>query len=294
MNKKSILIFSKTLLVLFTVVMPAFISCAGDGGKDFKKLPSGLQYKIVIDKKQPKGKIGDMIKLNLTYSTAKDSVIFSSYQAGGQPVEFPIGNPQFKGDAMEGFTLLGSGDSAIFLMSADSVYKGQPMPHFAKPGDFIKLSVNVVSVMSKEDFEKAQKEEEMKQNETDAKIIEDYLKKNNLKAEKTASGLYYIVEKQGDGPKAEAGKKVKVNYTGKLLDGKIFDSSLNPGREPFEFDLGTGQVIRGWDEGIALFNVGGKGTLFIPSAMGYGSRGAGANIPPNSVLIFDIEVLGVQ
>jgi len=293
MNNKSIFMLSKMLLLSLAVIVPAFTSCAGDG-KDFKKLPSGLQYKIVVDKKQTKGKVGDIIKLNLTYSTAKDSVIFSSYQAGGQPVEFPIGLPQFKGDAMEGFTLLGSGDSAIFLMSVDSVYKNQPMPNFCKSGEFIKLAVNVVSVLPKEEYEKQQNEAAMKQNETDAKIIEDYIAKNNLKALKTADGLYYIVEKQGDGPKAEAGKKVKVNYTGKLLDGKIFDSSLNPGREPFEFDLGAGQVIRGWDEGIALFNVGGKGTLLIPSSMGYGSRGAGANIPPNSVLIFDIEVLGVQ
>src|SRR6185436_19216163 len=134
--KNSNFIFSRIIVLMMVVFFPVFNSCAGDG-KGFKKTESGLQYKIVIDKKQPKGKIGDIIKLNLIYYTPKDSVIFSSYQAGGQPVEFPISKPQFKGDAMEGFTLLGSGDSAIFLMSADSLYKGQHMPPFAKSGDFI-------------------------------------------------------------------------------------------------------------------------------------------------------------
>jgi FKBP-type peptidyl-prolyl cis-trans isomerase len=77
------------------------------------------------------------------------------------------------------------------------------------------------------------------------------------------------------------------------MDGKVFDSSLNPGRSPFDFKLGAGQVIKGWDEGIALFNAGGKGTLIIPSPLGYGSRAAG-QIPANSILIFDIEVLAVK
>ena len=127
----------------------------------------------------------------------------------------------------------------------------------------------------------------------DSEIIEDYLRKNNIHSQKTSSGLAYIIEKQGDGAKAEAGKTVTVNYTGKLLDGKVFDSSLNPGRTPLSFKLGRGQVIKGWDEGIALFNVGGKGTLIIPSTLAYGARAAGS-IPPNSILIFDIEVLKVE
>ena len=127
----------------------------------------------------------------------------------------------------------------------------------------------------------------------DSETIEDYLSKNNIHSQKTSSGLAFIIEKQGDGAKAEAGKTVTVNYTGKLLDGKVFDSSLNPGRTPFSFKLGQGQVIKGWDEGIGLFNVGGKGTLIIPSTLAYGARAAGS-IPPNSILIFDIEVLKVE
>jgi len=84
-----------------------------------------------------------------------------------------------------------------------------------------------------------------------------------------------------------------VHYTGKLVNGKVFDSSVQRG-VPFEFTLGRGMVIHGWDEGIALMKVGEKGTLVIPSALGYGARGAGAAIPPNSVLIFDVELVGTK
>src|SRR5580765_1960346 len=109
----------------------------------------------------------------------------------------------------------------------------------------------------------------------------------------TGSGLQYWDIKVGTGAVAGASKKVKVHYTGWLLDGKEFDSSVDSG-EPIEFELGTGQVIKGWDEGIVGMKVGGKRQLRIPPALGYGARGAGSAIPPNSTLIFDVELVGVK
>lgn len=259
----------------------------------FSVTPHGLYYKIVFDNKMPKGKMGDIIKMNLEYLTQKDSVLFSTYKEEMGPVQFTISPQTFNGDPMEGFTLLGEGDSAIFLMPADSAYKDQDMPPFAKQGEFVKIHVKVLSMMTKEEFEKKKTEEAKMQSEKDATLIENYLAAKGLTAQKTPSGLYYIIEKQGDGAKAEAGKTVTVNYTGKLLDGKVFDSSLNPGRTPFSFKLGAGQVIKGWDEGIALLNVGGKGTLIIPSPLAYGSRAQGP-IPANAVLLFDVELLEVK
>lgn len=97
----------------------------------------------------------------------------------------------------------------------------------------------------------------------------------------------------GAGVEAVAGKKITVNYTGTLTDGTKFDSSLNPGRTPFEFNLGAGEVIQGWDQGFAGMKVGGKRKLTIPPSLGYGSSDMGA-IPPNSTLIFEVELLGVQ
>ena len=110
---------------------------------------------------------------------------------------------------------------------------------------------------------------------------------------KTTSGLEYIEIEIGTGAQAEAGKTVSVHYTGKLQDGKVFDSSVSRG-DPIIFQLGKGQVIKGWDEGIALMKVGGKAQLIIPPDLGYGERGAGGVIPPNATLVFDVELVDVK
>ena len=110
---------------------------------------------------------------------------------------------------------------------------------------------------------------------------------------KTESGLEYTEKVAGSGAQAKAGKMVSVHYEGKLLDGTVFDSSFNRGK-PIDFKLGVGQVIQGWDEGIALMKVGGKATLTIPPELGYGARGAGGVIPPNATLVFDVELVAVK
>lgn len=111
--------------------------------------------------------------------------------------------------------------------------------------------------------------------------------------EKTDSGLRYQFIQKGNGKQAEAGKTVAVHYEGSLENGKVFDSSY-PRKKPIEFKLGIGQVIEGWDEGIALLQVGDKARFVIPSDLGYGSRGAGGAIPPNAILIFDVELMDVK
>jgi len=109
----------------------------------------------------------------------------------------------------------------------------------------------------------------------------------------TPSGLKYDDLKVGTGAEAKAGQTVSVHYTGWLTDGKKFDSSVDRG-QPFQFALGMGQVIKGWDEGVKGMKVGGKRKLTIPAALGYGARGAGGVIPPNATLIFDVELLGIR
>jgi FKBP-type peptidyl-prolyl cis-trans isomerase len=118
-------------------------------------------------------------------------------------------------------------------------------------------------------------------------------KKDKEKKEVTTkSGLKYTDLKEGTGAKAKKGDKVVVHYTGWLTSGKKFDSSV--GRTPFEFTLGAGKVIKGWDEGVAGMKVGGKRKLVIPPDLGYGKRGAGGVIPPNATLVFEVELLKIK
>lgn len=114
-----------------------------------------------------------------------------------------------------------------------------------------------------------------------------------MKSTTTASGLVIEELAIGTGATAIAGKKVSVHYTGWLADGTKFDSSKERGN-PFIFPLGKGHVIKGWDEGVAGMKVGGKRKLIVPSALGYGSRGAGGVIPPNATLVFEVELLAVN
>lgn len=107
------------------------------------------------------------------------------------------------------------------------------------------------------------------------------------------SGLQYEDLQVGDGPSPQPGDRVTVHYTGLLTDGKQFDSSRDRGR-PFQFKIGVGQVIKGWDEGVVSMKVGGRRKLIIPAELGYGERGAGGVIPPNATLVFDVELLGVN
>lgn len=109
----------------------------------------------------------------------------------------------------------------------------------------------------------------------------------------TASGLQYEDSREGAGPAAQAGQTVSVHYTGWLENGKKFDSSKDR-QEPFDFALGRGQVIKGWDEGVQGMKVGGIRKLTIPASLGYGARGAGGVIPPHATLIFEVELLGIR
>ena len=124
-------------------------------------------------------------------------------------------------------------------------------------------------------------------------IEKNKMENTNNNAVTTASGLTYVITKNGDGEPVKAGQTVIVNYTGMLTNGAKFDSSLDRD-EPFSFPVGAGMVIKGWDEGLQKLRVGDHAILTIPSSIGYGARGAGGVIPPDATLIFIIEVLGVK
>ncbi len=128
--------------------------------------------------------------------------------------------------------------------------------------------------------------------EKELDTLKSYIESNNITTEPTASGLYYIETQAGTGAQAQTGDIVDVHYKGTFLDGKQFDSSYDRG-EPFEFTLGRGQVIKGWDEGISYMKEGGKATLIMPSSLAYGASGSGS-IPPYTSLIFEVELVDVK
>ena len=162
------------------------------------------------------------------------------------------------------------------IIEIDIIRKGENAKKFDSKAIFDKE----LEKLEKQAAEKAKK----------AKEAIDELKKG---AKVTSSGLAYKIIKKGTGAKAEAGKTVSVHYTGKLSNGTKFDSSYDR-NQPIEFELGRGRVIKGWDEGISLLNVGSKATFIIPPDLAYGARGAGGVIPPNATLIFDVELVEIK
>lgn len=214
-----------------------------------------------------------------------------------------------QGDVYEVLTKLKKGDSVRFEMEASEIF-GPQLPDTIAANQAVEIQISVMDLLSDEEYGIWQREQQAKlsaeQNAIDAEIIDAYLAENNIEAESTESGLRYKVHVQGTGPKPTRGQTVSVDYTGMNLSGEIFDTSnadraqeagvFNPNRtyEPYAFPLETGSVIQGWHIGIAQLNEGSKATLYIPSSLGYGPRGSGGRIPPNAVLVFDVELVEIQ
>ena len=175
------------------------------------------------------------------------------------------------------------------------VIEGMPFVNGIQQGDkIISITIERISDEAKSFDAMAvftSKMKELKGKEFAA--FDEFVAKNYPQAIKTNSNLYYIIEKQGTGKQPKSGNTVVAHYKGMLTDGKVFDASTERG-QPFEFPLGQGKVIPGWDEGFALFKVGTKAKLIIPYQLAYGIAGSPPVIPPSSTLIFDIELLNVK
>ncbi len=259
---------------------------------------SGLYFIETLAGKGAKVDSGSWVKVHFKVSMIDGKQIFSTYDRE-EPMEFEYGQRFDTPGFEEGIGKMMKGGKATLVVPSAIAFGEQGRGAMVPPYSTIVYDVEIVDVMSKADHEKQiankQKEEKMKlennkKQETD--LMKKYLKDNNINTKPTASGLIYIEKVKGTGTRAVAGKKVKVHYTGTLLNGTKFDSSRDR-NEPFEFTLGQGQVIKGWDEGIALMNVGGKATLVIPSSIAYGDRDMGT-IPPYSTLVFDVELMDVK
>lgn len=250
-------------------------------------------------------KNGDYISMNFTVNTIDEKKVFSSLDRN-QPISFVYGEPFDTKGLDEGIGKMKKGTKARIVVPSAMGFgekgrKDMSGNEIIPPFCPVIYDVEILTVQSKAEHEKelAAKEAKSKSEAKAAEskepvLIQNFMKSKNLSAKPTASGLYYVEKVKGQGAKAVAGKKVSVHYTGRLLDGTVFDSSLErKPAKPYEFTLGAGQVIPGWDEGIALMNEGGKAMLIIPSKLGYGPNGSGDKIKPFSPLMFDVELVKV-
>ncbi len=276
------------LLCLFAV---GLVMAGCHGHKGYKTSANGLRYKVLIDAGKPKATPGDYITYDVQWRNKKDSLLFDS-RISGNPLVSLVARPLFKGDPWEIFTFLGEGDSAVCVVPSEVIYKTY-LPKNVHPKDPMYLHLRVHAVTKAAEQDSLRLAQERQRFEIEKKRIEAYMNTHSLQADPLPSGLYVIMKKQGTGPRIQAGNVAVVHYTGRLLDGTVFDSSRQPGREPFEVKVGAGQVIKGWDEGLTYFRKGGEGLLIIPSWLGYGERGAGEEIGPNEPLVFEIECLDV-
>lgn len=305
----------KTILFLTAAIGLSAASC-----QKFTKGEGGAEYKIVNDGGAEKVATGDFLAVDMTITSDRnDSLINSTYDFGlPQMVQIAadtvIEGRSYKGDYNSMFRLLGEGDSAVFKLDLDTMAAktGQPKPPFADK--FVTFTVKV-----KKHFKKGQltdsvfyaqldtyfKDETAKLEKAEPAKIEKYVADKKLEPKKTASGLQYVVSQEGKGALPATGDTVVVNYTGKLLSGKVFDTSvkevaekeklnMDPSRqfEPIRISLGQTPVIQGWTEGLALLPKGSKATFIIPSALGYGPQGAQV-IPPFAPLVFEVELVDI-
>jgi len=281
--------------ITYLFVLFVFIISSCDKSLKFKTTDSGIEYAFVVQNKDgAKAKVGDAMKLNLKYY-AGDSLLFSSSEV---PQDFKIQYKEstYKGSVDEIFGMMTKGDSGIFKIDAENFFKntvGVDLPPFMKKGDKLKFEIKVIDIVDAATIEAELIEKQKQQSEEEVKLLQDYLTNNNITEKPTESGLYYIVKEKGNGKQPVKGNKVSVSYTGTFMNGEVFDSSEKSGK-PFEFTLGNGEVIAGWDEGVALMKVGEKATLLIPSKIAYGPEGYPGAIPPFSTLIFEITLLEIK
>ena len=266
---------------------------------------SGL---FIIKDEIGKGKYpkdGDFLKFDFSISILNGELIYDT-KAANRPAEVEKGKPFDTDGFNEALNTMRVGDAITVIASSKLAFGAQGLQGRVMPYTTILYTAKLNSITSKAQHDKdvakekiaADKKKKAAELEAlgmkaqEAKTIAKYISDNKVTVTPTSTGLYYIQTEEGTGIQAVAGDKVKVHYRGTLLDGTPFDASYDRGA-PYEFTLGKGQVIKGWDQGIALMKVGGKGVLIVPSELGYGAAARGGVIHAYAPLKFEVELVEV-
>ncbi len=263
--------------------------------------PSGLYYIEQVAGKGIKIDSGCQVTYNVKISMLDGKQVYSQ-----DSLKFVYGKRQDMSGFLEGIRMMKKGSQGRLILPSQLAF-GERGYREIPPYTSIIYDVKVLDVKSKAEFDKIQTAEKKKQEAEKKKkdqmkaaakiaepgLLQKYLRDNKITTKPTASGLYYIEKVKGTGPQVHAGSKVSVQYTGTLLNGKKFDSSRDHGGKPFDVEVGKGNVIKGWDEGLLHMSKGGRALLICPSSIAYGEQEMGS-IPAYSTLVFDIEVVDVK
>lgn len=262
--------------------------------KIFNETKSGLQFKFIkTSKKEKRPNVGDVIYINMSYKTEKDSVLFRTIDVDKE-FKMRLAPPSHEGGCIEeAFMLMNEGDSAIFRIDAYNFFtktQGKlKLPEGIKKGDKLIFNIKMEKIVSGAEFVQQNKDLYNYYIQQENSLIERYLLNFNKPVEKKSSGLRIVTIKNGSGKKVKIGNKVKIHYTVGYIDGGIFYSTLDK-NEPFVFSVGKSEVIDGLDEAVLDMNVGDVKLAIIPFRLAYGDQKYG-EIPPFSTLVFEIELL---
>jgi FKBP-type peptidyl-prolyl cis-trans isomerase FkpA len=283
-------------------------SCNGG----FKKTQGGLLYEIHSTQNNTTIQPGDFVFLNMIVKNDADSVMFSTYESG-QEQHLIVPKPQSKVDIISGLLLLAEGDSATIKVPADSIFKkpNQRPPTFK--GNFVVYDIKVEKVIAKGKLSEQifegrindyAKQQSLALKNAEPAKIKNFIAHEKLNVTQTPDSLYYQITQPGTGPVPAVGDTVVVNYTGRFMNGKIFDTSIkdsatkakkvNPMSpyKPIHIVAGKRMVIPGWDEALLLLNKGAKATIVLPSKLAYGEHGMQI-IGPYTPIAFNLEVVDI-
>lgn len=302
-------------LKLMTGLLLLCMACSNE-----KETPSGLKFTLLRKGDGIKLDSGKYLVLSMIFKDGKDSV-WNDTRKNGMPAVIQMQPSIPKDDAvMEAIMMMSKGDSVTFKISAKTLFEKtfrSPIPPNVDSTSSFTFNIGLEDVLNQEQVQKRQEEMVAKQNQdyvkqqeqqlvSDVETIGNFLKEKGITAEKTDSGLRYIITKPGKGENAKPGQSATINYSGHLLNGKFFDSSIESvarlnnvftdGRtyEPYTVVVDAGSVIKGWEEVMKLMNKGSKITVYIPSTLAYGNQRRSEEILENSILVFDMEMVEIK
>ncbi len=295
----------------FLVTAFALVVVACSSGK--RETPKGYGYEMIKEGTGETVKVGEYLVVNMLFKDGNDS-IWSDTRGNEIPMLMAIQEATPGDEGLEEiFRTLKAGDSIVCEMPAKTLFEKtwrQAVPPSIDSTSNFTFYIGVKEILTEQQMVALEQELMAKftarQTAKDAEIIDAHLASANVEAQSTVSGLRYLITKQGKGANATPGQEVSINYAGYLLDGTLFDTSIesiakannsyNPGRpyEPYTLTAGTGMVIRGWDEAILLMNRGTKMRVWIPSSLAYGPQKRSELIKENTILVFDMEMMDIK